>query len=228
MPNARRACFSIRSYPPSHFQAIECVGNDSKTRNLDSLWFEAKGRWASFFRLWTTASAAKKEGFSSSHRDGWWKMNSLQQPKEKKVMGTARQPRRRRLGRIFTLRRLCCVFCGTRSVLFIMSCWNRTKTSLGNGIERNWCVWAEHCAKNGHNTSKGTKKWFYCMTTIGLTLPNLLKPTWKRSNGKSYPTRRIPQILRRPIITCSGRWHMLWLISCSAHMKTSKNGLIRG
>ena len=27
-----------------------------------------------------------------------------------------------RLGRIFTLRRLCCVFGGTRSVLFIMSC----------------------------------------------------------------------------------------------------------
>ena len=42
---------------------------------------------------------------------------------------------RRRLGRIFTLRRLCCVFGGTMSVLFIMSCWNRTKLSLGNGIE---------------------------------------------------------------------------------------------
>ena len=64
------------------------------------------------------------------------------------------------------------------------------------------------------------------------TRPDLAKPvktlTWKRSNGKFYPTRRIPQILRRPIITCSGRWHMVWLISSSAHMKTSKNGLIRG
>ena len=135
---------------------------------------------------------------------------------------------RRWLGRIFTLRRLCCVFGGTRPVLFIMSCWNQTKPSLGNDIERNWCVWAEHCAKNGYNTSRGTKKWFYSMTTLGLTLPNPLKPTWKRSNGKSYPTRRIPQILRHPIITCSGRWHMIWLISSSAHMKTSKNGLIRG
>ena len=37
-----------------------------------------------------------------------------------------------------------------------------------------------------------------------LMLPNPLKPTWKRLNGKSYPTRCIPQILRRPIITCSG------------------------
>ena len=69
-------------------------------------------------------------------------------------------------------------------MLFIMSCWNRTKPSLGNGIERNWSVWAEHWAKNGHNTSRGTKKWFYSMTTLGLTLPNPLKPTWKHSNGK--------------------------------------------
>ena len=39
------------------------------------------------------------------------------------------------------------------------------------------------------------------MTTLGLTLPKPLKPIWKRSNSKSYPTRRIPQILRSPIIT---------------------------
>ena len=71
------------------------------------------------------------------------------------------------------------------------------------------------------NTSRGTK-------TLGLTLPNSLKPTWKSSNGKSYRTFRISQILRRLIITCSGRWHMIWLISSSAHMKTSENGLIRG
>ena len=77
----------------------------------------------------------------------------------------------------------------------------RTKPSLRNDIERNCCVWAEHCAKTGHNTT---------------------------SDGQSYPTRRIPQILRRLIITCFGRWHMVWLISSSAHMKTSKNGLIRG
>ena len=173
-PKARRAYFSIRSYPPSHFQTIICVGNDSKTRNLGSLWFEAKGRWASFVRMWTTASAVKKEGFSSLHRDGWWKMDSLHQPKKEKVMGTA-MLLPRRFGWIFTLRRLCCVFGGPRSVSFIMSCWNRTKPSLRNGIERNWCVWAEHCTKNGHNTSSDTKKWSYTMTTLGLMLPNPLK-----------------------------------------------------
>ena len=46
--------------------------------------------------------------------------------------------------------------------------------------------------KSGHNTSRSTKKWFYNMTTLGLTLPNPIKPTCKRSNGKSYPTRRTP------------------------------------
>ena len=54
-----------------------------------------------------------------------------------------------------------------------------------------------------------------------------VKHTWKGSNGKSYPTRHIPQILRRPIITCSVRWHMVWVISSSTHMKTSQNSLIR-
>ena len=52
-------------------------------------------------------------------------------------------------------------------MLFIMSRWNQTKPLLGNGIERNWLVWAEHAAKNGHNTSRGTKKWFYSMKTFG-------------------------------------------------------------
>ena len=74
-----------------------------------------------------------------------------------------------RLRPLFTLRRLCCVFGGTRSLLFIMSCWNRMKLWLGYGIEHNWWVWAEHCAKTGHNTSRGTKKWFYSMTTLGLS-----------------------------------------------------------
>ncbi|KAL3278111.1 hypothetical protein HHI36_013456 [Cryptolaemus montrouzieri] len=34
---ARRVYFSLRSYPPCHFQAIACVGNYSKARNLGSL-----------------------------------------------------------------------------------------------------------------------------------------------------------------------------------------------
>ena len=182
---AWRACFSIKSYPPSYFHRLHALGMSKKQGTWVSYNLKPRDVEHRFFRLWTTASASKKEGFSLSHRDGWWKIDSLQQLKEKKVIGTARSCFRRRFGRIFTLRRLYCVFSGTRSVLFIVSCWKRTKPSLGNGIERDWCVWAEHCVKNGHNTSRGTKKWFYSMTTLGLTLTNPLKPTWKGSNGKS-------------------------------------------
>ena len=40
-----------------------------------------------FFACKQLLQRQKKEGFSSSHCDEWWKMDSLQQPKEKKVMG---------------------------------------------------------------------------------------------------------------------------------------------
>ena len=98
---------------------------------------------------------------------------------------------RRRLGQIFTLRRLCCIWCDQVRVIYYEPL-KPNELSLGNSIERDWCVWAEDCAKNGHNTSRGTKKWFCSMTALGLTLPNPLKHIWKRSNGKSYLTRRIP------------------------------------
>ena len=154
-------------------------------------------------------------------------MDSLQQPKEKKIMLTARS---------------CFYVVGSAE-------YSRCKGYVVClvGPDRCYLLWAietegnnhwetvpnaidafEPSTKIGHNTSRGTKKWFYNMTTLGLTLPNPLKPTWKHSNGKSYPTRRICQILRRPIITCSGRWHMVYLIGTSAHIKTLKIGLIRG
>ena len=62
VPNARRAYFSIRSYPPSHFQAIACVRNDSKTRNLSSSWFEAKEKRKGFFHRIVTGSRC--EGYA--------------------------------------------------------------------------------------------------------------------------------------------------------------------
>ena len=153
--NARRACFSIRSYSPSHFQVIAYLGNDSKTRNLGSLWFEVTGRW-----LW----------------DRWW---------------------------------------------------DQVETITGERYRTQLMRLSRALRENDHNTSRGTKKWFYNIKTLGLTFPNPLKSTWKRSNEKCYPTRRIPQILRCTTVTCSGPWLMVWLISSSAHMKTSKNGLIR-
>ena len=110
-----------------------------------------------FFACEQLLQRKKQEGFSSSHHDGWWKMDSLQQPKEEKFMGTAR------------------------------SCFYVVGSGEYSGC--NWCAWAEHCAKNGHNTSRGTKKWFYSMITLGLTLSNPLKPTWKKNVSKQvlYP-----------------------------------------
>ena len=134
------------------------------------------------------ASASKKEGFSSSHRDEWWKMDSLQQPNEKKVIRTARSCFYV-VGSAKYSRWKCYLVYLVRPVgVIYYALLNQTKSSLGNCIERNWWVWVEHSAKNDHNTSRGTKKWFNSMTTLGLTLPNTLKPTWKRSIGNSYNT----------------------------------------
>ncbi len=88
--NARSACFSIRSYPPIHFLSDCMLWEWFRNRGLGFLWVKTKGCWTSILRLRITAPAAKKEGFSSSHPDGRWKIDSLQQSKEKKVMGTAR------------------------------------------------------------------------------------------------------------------------------------------
>lgn len=35
--NAKRTDFSLRGYPPNHFQAIASIGNDTKTSNIGSL-----------------------------------------------------------------------------------------------------------------------------------------------------------------------------------------------
>ena len=40
-------------------------------------------------------------------------------------------------------------------------------------------------------------------------LQNRWKPTWKRWNGKSYPTRRTLQTLLLPTTICFDRWHRL-------------------
>ena len=133
-----------------------------------------------FFACEQLLQRQKRKGFLHRIVAGYEKWIYYSNPNRRKSWDCPVMLLRRRLGRIFTLPRLCCIFGGTRSVLFIMSCWNRTKPSLGNGIERNWCVWAQHCMKNGHNTSRGTENCFYSMTLLDLTLPNPLKSTWKR------------------------------------------------
>lgn len=135
---------------------------------------------------------------------------------------------RRLPGQIFMLQRFCCVFGVTRRLHFDKSCCWQTKPSLGIAIEPNWCDWAHHCTKWVHNTRQVTKKWFFIITTVGLTFPNPFNHTYKSSNGKSYPSRHIHYLLRCPCITCSLRWHTACLISSPTHMKTFQNRSIRG
>ena len=61
-------------------------------------------------------------------------MDSLQQPKEKS-WGLPVMFLRRRLGRIFTLRSLCCVFGWTRSVFFIITEQNYHWGTVSNAID---------------------------------------------------------------------------------------------
>ena len=65
--------------------------------------------------------------------------------------GCLDMPPRRRPDLILTVSRLYSVFSGTSS-----ECW--IKLSQGIGIERNWCVWAEHWRRNGHSTKRNMTK----------------------------------------------------------------------
>ena len=131
-------------------------------------------------------------------------------------------PPRRRPDRTFTVPRLCSAFGGTSSVWCIMSCWNRVEPSQGISIERNWCVWAEHCRKNGHSIKKDTTKLSSSMTMLGHMSQVRSKHTWKRWNERSYTTPRTLQTLLLPTTICVVRSHMAWLISISALWRSRK------
>ena len=72
------------------------------------------------------------------------------------------------------------------SVLWTVKTW--LKQSQAIGIECNWCIWAEHWKTNGRNTTRDTIKWFCSMTMLDPMLRKWTRNTWKRWNGKSYPT----------------------------------------
>ena len=68
---------------------------------------------------------------------------------------------------------------------------------LSRSLKEKWALYAQR-----HD------KVFCYMTTLGLVLQNQWKPTWKRFNGKFYPTRRIHLTYPLPIFTYLVRWHM--------------------
>ena len=120
-------------------------GNDLEARKLSSVWVETERCWPA---LWPAAKNGSTTIILSAENNG-----------ECLDMPPRRQP-----DRIFTVLRLCSAFGGTSSVLCIMSCWNPVKPSQGVGIERNWCVRAEHWRRNGHSTKRDTTKLSSSMT----------------------------------------------------------------
>lgn len=106
--------------------------------------------------LWTTGPADKKEmdflfGSKSAMEVGF--ITAIQRKRDHwdcPVMHFRRQ-----IGRMFTLQKIRCASDGTRVALFILGCWTCTKQLLWNGIELNWCDWAEPCGKRCFNTSRG-------------------------------------------------------------------------
>ena len=98
------------------------------------------------------------------------------------------------------------------SQLNIMSCWNWVKPSQRIGIERNWCVWAEHWRGNSYSTERDTTKLSSSMTMFCHISQDPSRHTWKRWNGRSYSTRCTLQTLLFPTAIFFDRWHTAWLI----------------
>ena len=165
----------------------------------------SQGTLSAVFRLWTTASAAKKEGFSWSHHDGWWKMDSLQQPKEKKFMGTVRS---------------CFYIVGSAEY---SRCEGYAVYLVGPG--RCYLLWAVETEQNHHwgtvsnaidafepSTARkaatiraeARKSDSAAWQTLGITLSNPLKPTWIRSRNEHF--------YRNSIQALPERWAILWMI----------------
>ena len=90
--------------------------------------------------------------------------------------------------RIFTVPRLCYAFGRTSLVWCINSCCNRVKPSQEIIIEHNWCVGADHWRKNDYSTQRYMEKLSSSMTMLSHKSQDRSKHTWKRWNGRSYPT----------------------------------------
>ena len=71
--------------------------------------------------------------------------------------------------------------------------------------------WAKCWVKINQNTNHGAKSLICIIKTLGLTLLNPLKPTWKRLNGNFYTIRHIPQIFWSSLVPFDGTWSS-WLV----------------
>ena len=81
--------------------------------------------------------------------------------------------------------------------------------------------------RNGHSIKRDTTKLSSSMTMISHMSQDRSRDSWKRWNGRSYPTRRTLQTFLLPTTICFDQCHTAWLIRISAIMNKSKNGSIR-
>jgi len=111
-----------------------------------------------------------------------------------------------------------------RSVLWAAkTIWNNHRWSVSKAVN----AFKPSIERNDRNTTRDTIKWFCNMTMLDPMSQNRSKHTWKRWNGKSYPTRH-------PFSRHCSLYH---LFRSMAHgladqhlrlMKKSKIGSIRG
>ncbi len=175
--NARRGCKNFGSWSINHFQTFKSHGNDPKGRPLGAVWIEAKRRWTPFYGMRTTASTAQKKGFFASNCDWRWKVGPLRQSKTSGNVWIPWPCFNIDVGAEYSWPEGyavylvgpagCCVLWATETE------WN----DYGGCTDDNWCVWAEHCEKNGRNTPIDTTKLFCNMTMLGHMLHKWSKHT---------------------------------------------------
>lgn len=154
VPNTETVCFSIGSSPPSHIQAIPCVWNDSKTRNLGFFVLKSRDADRCLFECTQLLQLRKIKGLSC-HRYKWWKWIHYSNPTRTKSRKVLVLLPHCRVSLKFSVGRMSSLVGGTRAVFFTTIGWKRETPRLGNGIDLNCCHWAENCTKRGQNTSRG-------------------------------------------------------------------------
>lgn len=186
VPNTKRPRFSIWSYLPSHFQAISFATNFKKTRNLvpydlklrdvDHRSFVCEQlhqrQERKLFLLHTVTGGEKWIRYSNSKRKshGYCPLPGH--------ASTSSAPLNTHAANV------CSDFGYTMVVLFISSCWTKTKSSLGNGIQLSLFDWYEHCAKAITVQAESRQSDSTAMTTLSAlhceTCQNVLrKLKWK-------------------------------------------------
>ena len=197
LPGASWTCRIIKS-----FEQFKNFRNDSKARTLGVVWVEVERRWTTFCHVWIAASKTEKKRVLHRIVTGDEKQIHYDNPKRKTEYPWFEASALHLVGSAG-----CSLSWAAQTI----------KTIQGDRYRLQWMRLTEHWRKNGRFASRVTR---------GHMLQNEWKPIWKRLNGKLYPNSCIHQTLPRQIITCSDRWHIVWLCSSFILMKMPKMSLL--